>query len=38
MKVFEEPFLEIEDFSEEEDILLYSELSGEDPWGDDVWD
>lgn len=37
MKIFKEPFLEIEVFSEE-DILLYSELSGEDPWGDDVWD
>ena len=37
MKIFKEPFLEIEVFLEE-DILLYSELSGEDPWGDDVWD
>ena len=37
MKTFIEPILEIEEFFEK-DILLASDLNGDDPWGDDIFD
>ena len=37
MKIFIEPVLLIEELSDSE-ILLASDPSGEDPWGDDIFD
>ena len=37
MKVFVEPKLLFEEISYT-DVLLDSMTSGEDPWGDDLWD
>ena len=37
MKIFVEPLILIEELSDK-DILLASDPSGEDPWGDDVFD
>ena len=37
MKLFIEPLIQIEEFSDD-GILLASNLKGEDPWGDDWFD
>ena len=37
MNIFEEPEILFEEISDSDILLVSSETSGEDPWGDDVW-
>ena len=37
MKIFIEPEILIEFFSDSDILLASSETSGEDPWGNDIW-